>query len=550
VHDGPAHPAAIGFQAPLHALITAPEGERARRVELVEAPRFGIVGKDLMVTLRVLDTGNGSEPVTIDVRRDGVPVASLPATIGIPIKVPVRIDHAGPNVVEIEVPPIPGELTAINNKAVLTVEGVRDKLRVLLVSGEPHAGERTWRNLLKSDPNVDLVHFTILRPVDKLDATPINELALIAFPVRDLFGPKISDFDLIIFDRYANQSVLPSFYLDAIVRYVREGGALLIAAGPDFSGSDGLYYTPLGSISPARPDGNNIEHAFRATVSDDGRKHPVTRGLAGADVDPPHWSDWYRQVSAEVSKGNSIMTGADGRPLLVLGREEKGRVGLLLSDQMWLWARGYREGGPYLDLLRRLAHWLMKEPDLEEEALRASVRGPQITIERQSLKEDTARVTVTAPSGAAAIVDLARAEPGLSRGTYTAHELGLYRMSDGTLSTLANVGPENPKEFQEVISTGDKLRPVADATGGSVRRVSAGGDDVTVPRVVAMHAAPIYGGSDFIAIKRTDASVVKGVAVVPLGTGLWALIVLLGVIVAAWTYEGRMGRRRNTPAGS
>ncbi|MBV9702699.1 MAG: hypothetical protein JO163_08225 [Methylobacteriaceae bacterium] len=538
VHDIPPSPEALGFKAPLHALITGHEGERDRRVELVEAPRFGIVGKDLTVTLRVLDTGSGGEPVNIEVRRDGAPVATLSAAIGEPIKVPIRIDHAGPNVIEIAVAPIPGELTTINNKAVLTVEGVRDKLRVLLVSGEPHAGERTWRNLLKSDPNVDLVHFTILRPVDKLDATPINELALIAFPVRDLFGPKISEFDLIIFDRYANQSVLPSFYLDAIVRYVRDGGALLIAAGPDFSGPDGLYYTPLGNISPARPDGNVIEQPFRAAVTDDGRKHPVTRGLGGSDSNPPAWSEWFRQISAEVAKGTAIMSGADGRPLLVLAREGKGRVGLLLSDQMWLWARGFRGGGPHLDLLRRLAHWLMKEPDLEEEALRANVRGRQITIERQSLKEETDRVTVTAPSGAAEIVDLTRAGPGLARATYTAREIGLYRMNDGTLSALANVGPENPKEFQDVISTTEKLRPLAEATGGTVRRVSAGGDNVIVPRLVAMRAAPVYGGSDFIAIKRTDASVVRGVAVVPLGTGLIALLVLLGAIVLAWAYEG------------
>jgi hypothetical protein len=548
VHDIPANVGALGFKAPLHALVTGHPGERDRRIELVEAPRFGIVGKDLTITARVLDTGTGNEPVSIDVRRDGVALETIDATIGEPIKIPVRIDHAGPNVVELEVAAIPGELTTLNNKAVLTVDGVRDKLRVLLVSGEPHMGERTWRNLLKSDPNVDLVHFTILRPVDKLDTTPINELALIAFPVRDLFGPKISDFDLIIFDRYANQSVLPSFYLDAIVRYVREGGALLLAAGPDFSGPDGLYYTSLGNISPARPDGNVIEHAFRATVSVDGRKHPVTRGLPGADSTPPAWSPWYRQVDAEVTKGTSVMTGADGKPLLVLAREGKGRVGLLLSDQMWLWARGFRGGGPYLNLLRRLAHWLMKEPDLEEEALRATARGKQITIERQSLKEDTARVTVTAPSGASEIVDLAAAEPGLSRAVYTAHELGLYRMSDGILSTLTNVGPENPKELQEVVSTTEKLQPLAEATGGTVRRISNDGTGLIVPRVVAMHDAPVYGGSDFIAIRRTEASIVRGIAVMPLGTGLAALLALLGAIVLMWTYEGSGGRRQRPAA--
>ena len=399
VDDIPADASALGFKAPLHALITGHEGERDRRIELFEAPRFGIVGKDQTIELRVLDTANTTDPVVLKVSRDGNPIATIVATPGERLRVPVKIEHGGPNVVELEVETLPDELTAINNKAVLTIEGVRDKLKVLLVSGEPHAGERMWRNLLKSDANVDLVHFTILRPPEKQDGTPINELSLIAFPTADLFGRKIKEFDLIVFDRYSNQSVLPLIYFDNIVRYVREGGALMLAAGPDFARPEGLYYSPLGRITPARPDGSLTEHAFRAAITEDGAKHPVTRGLPGADQNPPAWSEWFRQVNAEVVHGTSILSGAAGKPLLVLAREGKGRVALLLTDQMWLWARGFEGGGPHLDLLRRLAHWLMKEPDLEEEALRATVHGHTIEIERQSLNAEVPPVTVVSPSG-------------------------------------------------------------------------------------------------------------------------------------------------------
>ena len=132
----------------------------------------------------------------------------------------------------------------------VTIDGVRDKLRVLLVSGEPHAGERTWRNLLKSDANVDLVHFTILRPPEKLDGTPINELSLIAFPVRELFQQRINDFQLIIFDRYARQGIVPPIYLDNIAKYVRNGGAVLVAAGPDYAGPTSIWHTPLDAVLP------------------------------------------------------------------------------------------------------------------------------------------------------------------------------------------------------------------------------------------------------------------------------------------------------------
>lgn len=544
VDDIPANADALGFKAPLHALITGHEGERDRRIELLEAPRFGIVGKDQTIELRVLDTAGKNDPVVLKVRRDGNPIATIMARPSERVRVPVRIEHGGQNVVELEVEALPDELTAINNKAVVTIDGVRDKLKVLLVSGEPHNGERMWRNLLKSDANVDLVHFTILRPPEKQDGTPINELSLIAFPTADLFGRKIKEFDLIVFDRYSNQSVLPLVYFDNIVRYVREGGALMLAAGPDFSGPDGLYYSPLGRIAPARPDGTLTEQTFRAAISKEGAKHPVTRGLPGSDQTPPAWSQWFRQVNAQVTRGASVLDGADQKPLLVLSREGKGRVALLLSDQMWLWSRGFEGGGPHLDLLRRLAHWLMKEPELEEEALRANVRGHRIEIERQSLLAETPPVKITAPSGKETTVTLAAAEPGLSRASVDASELGLHRLTDGTLSVLANVGPENPREFQEVVSTPERLRPLAEATGGTVRRIANGaGGEIALPRLVSMRESPVYGGSDYAAIKRNGASEVKGVGVTSLAIGFLGLIALLASVVSAWLFEGRRSRQ-------
>lgn len=541
-HDIPATAEQLGFRAPLHAFITGREGERDRRIELVEAPRFGLVGRDQTIVVRVHDTADRGELIELVVRRDGAEVGRLRTRAGALLRANVRIDHGGPNVIELEAQTLPDELTALNNKAVVTVEGVRDKLKVLLVSGEPHAGERTWRNLLKSDANVDLVHFTILRPPEKQDGTPISELSLIAFPTADLFGRKIREFDLIIFDRYSNQTVLPPIYFNNIVNYVREGGALLIASGPDFSGSDGLFFSPLGKISPARPDGRIIERAFRAQVTDAGRRHPVTRALPGADQTPPAWSEWFRQVSAEPVRGVSVMSGVEDRPLLLLSREGKGRVALLLSDQIWLWARNFQNGGPHLELLRRLAHWLMKEPELEEEALRATARGQEITIERQSLKTETHTVVATFPSGRKDSFRLEPAEPGVARARVKVDELGLFALSDGDLTALVNVGVENPREFRDVVSTTERLRPLAEATGGTVRRLAGSGDSVALPRFAALRESPIYGGSDYVGVKRTGASVVTGVGVAPLAVGFLGLLALLGGVLAGWLWEGR--RRR------
>src|SRR6185437_15282298 len=491
--------------------------------------------------VRVLDSADHGEPATVTVKRDGKTVASYDAEIGQRLDIAAPIDHAGDNIFELEVATLPGELTAVNNKAVVTIDGVRDKLRVLLVSGEPHPGERMWRNLLKSDANVDLVHFTILRPPDKsTDGTPINELSLIAFPVADLFGRKIKDFDLIIFDRYSTQAVLPEVYLENIVRYVHNGGALLLAVGPEFETPEGLYNTPLGAISPARPTGQDIVRAFRPEVSPDGAKHPVARDLPGAEAKPPVWGHWFRAIGAKLTAGVNIMQAEPNIPLLALERVGKGRVALLLSDQIWLWSRGYDGGGPHLDLLRRLAHWLMKEPELEEEALRARARGQQVTIERQSLKDGIPPVTLTGPDGAKRTLTLTAAEPGLSRVTVAVEDNGLYRAEDGEHVALVNVGPDNPLEFQEVVSTTAHLAPLAEATGGSARRL---GDPASL-RLVAMRNSPVYAGAGYLAVKRTGASALIGVSRWPLALGFGGLIVLIGALAGMWFSEsGRRLRR-------
>lgn len=549
VHDIPAAVAQLGFKAPLHALITGREGERDRRIELVEAPRFGLVGKEQVISVKVHDTAKSTVPIDLLIRRDGEQVGRYRVQAGQVVRVQVKVEHGGPNVIELDVPALKDELTALNNKAVVTIEGVRDKLKVLLVSGAPHAGERMWRNLLKSDANVNLIHFTILRPPEKRDGTPISELSLIAFPTADLFGRKIKDFDLIIFDRYSDQTILPSIYFQNIVRFVRRGGALMMAVGPDYSTREGLFYSPLGAIAPARPTGRLIETPFRAKVSESGAKHPVTRGLPGSASNPPSWSEWYRLVGASTTRGVPVMEGASKSPLLILSREGKGRVGLMLSDQIWLWARSYREGGPHLELMRRVAHWLMKEPELEEEALRASAKGTEITITRQSLKAVVPPVVLTSPTGKKQTITLEAGDPGLSRAIIKVTELGLYKLSDGTLNALVNVGPENPREYREVVSSLDLLGPLAKATGGTVRRIGlASGDSVSMPRFAAMRNSPIYGGSDYIGIKRTGASVVTGIGVAPLAIGFLGLLALLGSIIGGWLWEGRQKRADNPQA--
>ena len=537
VHDIPANAAAIGFQAPVHALITGAKNERDRRIAISAAPRFGIVGQTQTVTYRLDDQGVTGERARVVIRRDGETIGERTLQSGQTASVDIDIKHAGPNIVEIEAAPLEGELTPVNNRAVVAIDGVRDKLRVLLVSGEPHSGERTWRNLLKSDASVDLVHFTILRPPEKQDGTPINELSLIAFPTRELFQQKINEFQLIIFDRYARQGVLPIAYFDNIARYVRQGGAVLVSAGPDYASNTSIWRTPLDAVLPAEPVGVT-EKPFYAHLSDAGKRHPVTRGLDGSATEPPHWSRFFRTVDTRNSISPPVMTGADGKPLLLLSRFGEGRVALLLTDHIWLWARGYEGGGPHLDLLRRMSHWLMKQPDLDEEALRLQVHGKDLEVIRQTMADSVLPVTLTSPSGAARELTLAGGEPGEWRATVAANELGLWQASDGTLKALINVGPTNPKEFSEVTSTTETLKPLAQATGGDARRVVDGGS-LDMPRIVAVRASSVFHGDGWMGVKMRDASIVKGVGVLPIFAGLIGLLLLLGAFAATWLREGR-----------
>src|SRR3954466_10349965 len=537
VHDVPANAAALGFTAPVHALVTGRKDERDRRIAIAAAPRFGIVGQTQTITYRLDDQGVTGERAKIVVRRDGEVISERNLQSGQTSSVEIDIKHAGPNIVEIEASPLENELTLVNNRAVVAIDGVRDRLRVLLVSGEPHSGERTWRNLLKADASVDLIHFTILRPPEKQDGTPINELSLIAFPTRELFQQKINEFQLIIFDRYARQGVLPIAYFDNIARYVRSGGAVLVSAGPDYASNTSIWRTPLDSVLPAEPVGVT-EKPFYAHLSDVGKRHPVTRGLEGSASEPPRWSRFFRTVETRNAVNPPVMTGVDGKPLLFLSRFGEGRVALLLSDHIWLWARGYEGGGPHLDLLRRMSHWLMKQPDLDEEALRLQVQGKDLVVVRQTMADSVTPVTVTSPSGKTREMTLSSSEPGLWRAALPADELGLWQATDGTLKALIKVGPTNPKEFSEVTSTTETLKPLAQATGGDARRV-VDGASVELPRILPVRSASVFHGDGWMGVRMRDASVVKGVGVLPIFAGVIGLLLLLGAFAATWMREGR-----------
>jgi hypothetical protein len=539
VHDVPDNLSQTGLGAPLHVLLTGTRDDGDRRLVVQEAPSYGIVGSDLELTVRIVDTGQSATGGTsrVTVRLDGGEPVFHRVLIGEATQLPVKLDHGGLTIIEIEVDAANEELTLQNNRAAVSVSGVRDRLRVLLVSGQPHAGERVWRNLLKADPSVDLVHFTILRPPEKQDGTSVRELSLIAFPTRELFEVKLDKFDLIIFDRYRRRGVLLPTYVENIAEYVRNGGALLEAAGPAFATPLSLFRTPLGRVLPAEPTNRVYEQGFQPRLTDLGRRHPVTADLRGAGTPggDPEWGRWFRMVESSQTRGVSLMSGPNEHPLLVVDRVGEGRIAQLLSDHAWLWARGYEGGGPQAELLRRLAHWLMKEPDLEEEELRAVANGNGIQIERRSLSTDGGPVRVTSPSGETQEIELQESAGGRFTARFIASETGLYHFADDNHTTVAAVGAINPREFADVRGTADLLQPIVDGSGGRVTWLA---DDGT-PDIRRVRGGSNAGGRDWIGLFRNDSYFVTGVRQVSLLPAIAVLILLIGGLMFSWYREGR-----------
>ena len=545
IHDIPgAAPGGAPGGAPLNILIPAKGEETDRRLRIIEAPAFGLVGKPVTLRLMVEDLGTTRKgATTLTIRRDGEPPRSQPMIVGVEQSVTLPITRAGPSIVELSVSPLAGEVSTLNNRAVIEINGVRDRLRVMLVSGEPHSGERTWRRLLKADPAVDLVHFTILRPPERDDQTPLSELALIAFPTRELFQEKIGDFDLIILDRFQNRGLLPLVYLSNIAKRVRDGGALLMSAGPEFSGINSLAITPLGAVLPGKPMRQQglIEGKFRPEVTPLGQRHPVTEGLTGANGPgrAASWGAWYRRIQVNESHGDALLRTPDDEPLLLLDHVGKGRVALLLSDQIWLWSRGHDGGGPQAELLRRVAHWLMQEPSLEENALTARIAEGHLTIERRTLDLTPAgAATVTGPDGAVASVPLREASPGRSTGQMDAVLPGVWQITDGVRTAYAAAGAANPLEIADLRATATLVGKLAHDSAGGVHWLgSAGTPDI--PDLRRTEPDRAASGGSWIGLQRRHDHVVTGIASVPLLPSWLSLPAILGLLLLAWRREGR-----------
>ncbi len=530
---------------PFHAVILNDKESRDRRISAIVAPRYGLVGEQTDFEIRVDDPGHEGERARVKIRVNGDLRAHIPIKIGNRVSLPVEIERRGTNTIELEVEAADNELTLKNNSFVSEISGIRDKMQVLLVTGEPHRGGRAWRNLLKSDPAVEMVHFTILTvPNVKERIAGPNELSLISFPTGQLFEDKLSDFDLIIFDQFTRRaasdgdgrtmSLIRPYYIQNIAIYVEQGGALLIATGPGFAGDNSLYRTALAAILPARPTGEIIEYGFRPALTEKGRRHPVTSSFSGQREE--NWGQWFRIVESDVVSGHVLMEGPGEEPLLVMEKVGDGRVGMLMSDQSWLWSKGYDGGGPYSELFRRMAHWLLGEPDLDAEKLTAQITGEELFIERSTLSDTAENVVVRKPDGTQEVVQMNKVADGLFRGTGSTAGQGAYMLKSGDISTVTALGALNPKEYNDLSPTSEIVQPLVDSTGGGVFTAENSGDTVRIRRV---SSTANKAGDGWLGMVENNQFVTKNSRRKPFAPTLIYFLLAVGCLAFAWRRESQ-----------
>lgn len=544
VHDLPDNVTGIlPDNIPFHALIIGDSEARDRRIRAIRAAKFGLVDEESDFSVIVDDPGHEGETALITIRVNGELKGRFPVTIGEEVDIPLIIERRGRNTVELEVAAAPNELTLSNNSFISEISGIRDRLRVLLVTGEPHRGGRAWRNLLKSDPGVDLVQFTILTNpgVKYTNVKSSSELSLIAFPREQLFLEKLYEFDLVIFDKFRRRkgrsrggrsaSILPEVYLRSVAKYLENGGALLVATGEAFTTDESLYRSPLSAVLPIRPTDELIDGRFVPELTDAGKRHPITAGLAAGQSS---WGPWYRIVESEVIGGDILMSGPAGEPLLIVDRVKDGRVATLMSDQAWLWSKGHEGGGPYNELFRRVAHWLMGEPELEAERLDAQAENDTLKIERFSIRDKVRNVRVTAPDGSVETVKLQKTAEGYFQAVIPSKGQGAYKLDDGKVSTIAAIGRLNPVEFSNLLPDAKRLLPLSEAAGGGLFPV---GPEGPLPQVQQIKEG--RSSSDSLGLVKREQYEIRESRRTPLLPPFVYFLLFILCMGGAWYREGK-----------
>ena len=517
---------------PIHFIIVGKENELDRVLKTYNVPDYSIVGEQVNFDLIVEDYYTKKDLVA-DIILDGKKYLSKKIKPNKNYQISIPIYHAGENVLEIKVKKLPGEISEINNYKIHKIKGVHEKLRVMLISGEPNMGLRSLRNLLNSDPSIELVHFTILRPPSKRDLTPVKELSLIPFPTDELFAADISKFSLIIFDQYSLQGVLPKKYLSNITNFVLKGGALLDIAGPEYAKQTSIINSPLKIILPTNPlDELGVEE-FKPELTELGLRHPITNKLITNYKNKP-WGSWNRFIKTE-KKSGKILLKHKNYPILVASQVGDGRVVQLLSDQTWIWKKSITESGPLTELVRNTIHWLLKTPELEENFLNFTKNSNIINVTLNTLLPGNANAKITSPSNKTINFLMKDNNSGGLNGQFISNELGKHKLEVKGITKYIYLGQKNNKELEDIKSTENKVNILSKTKNN----ISTHWYESGMPKILIIYNDKILSGQNWIGIKNKNVPKTSQFISKEYLDWYFLLPFLLGLFIYSWFRESR-----------
>jgi uncharacterized membrane protein len=512
--------AALGkeLKVPIHAVATTRSGPPDASVRSVSAAGAAVAHVPLPLRVEVGCSGGLScDELTVtarELREDGPPALLASGLSHLKdgkgtVDLSITLERAGARIIEIAITPPSGDTIPENDRRLLTFVVARERVRVLHVAGRPTNDVRALRQWLKSDASVDVVAFFILRTQSDNPNARQEDLSLIPFPVDELFTEHLPSFDAVVLQDFDAQPYGLEKHLPQLARYVKSGGGLIMVGGQNSFVAGGYAGTPLAEVLPV-----TLDTAPGATAADvapvtpqwteDGRAAPLLgplREIAGEELPQMPGAN----ILGDVRTGGLVLWSHPSRttksstpmPILAIGDQGDGRSIALGIDGAWqlefsqLGAR--TSGRGYGAMWDGLLGWLMRDPRFEPgqldlvgpcvagEPARFRVRAPeaagaaprQTTIEVRRLdRQDEETVHVDVPTATRGSVEVSL--PPLPAGGYTAR----LKLGPGPTTRRDFACEAGGDEWADSRPDGERLRALADATGGSFRWA---GDDLSFP---------------------------------------------------------------------
>lgn len=490
---------------PVHAVSLVPSAPPDAAVRQVFSAGSAVAHQPLSLRVEIACSGGldcQDLPVKVrELRQNAEPsvlaqgVAKLSGKEAVTLDLTVTLERAGQRVLEIEIVAPDGDRIPENNRRILTFHVARERVRLLHVAGRPTYDVRSLRVWLKSNESVDLVAFFILRTANSTplsgDEEDSEELALIPFPVHELFTEHLPSFDAVMLQDIDAVGYELAQYLPALERYVRSGGGLIMIGGPSAFAGGGYARSPIERVMPTEipqvKDPFDLAE-FVPSYTEAGRAAPVLgplRALVGEDLPAMVGSNTLgrpREGSIVLWEHPSRRAGEGGMPVLSLADAGDGRsIALSIDGTHQLAFSEFAErtaGRAYGALWDGLLGWLMR--DARYEAARIELVGPCIAGEMS-------RARLTRLPGAFGDLTLRverlgldRSQDVVKRATMPADgviELELGKLEAGGYTARAQLGKSPATRFDFACERGgaawadtrpdpERLARLAEAAGG------------------------------------------------------------------------------------